>query len=651
MSDPADSRTKRADRTRAGGGANAPAAAEAGAAAAAPAAPSTPAAGAAPPDPTPVWPGFWLPKALRGRLISADTTWREVRFAGGRETTADEPGGARGGVRVRWPVLSEAELTELTAGLKAARERAPRGREYWSRFEAALSVAGRRLTDPAEAGRTALLEAIAEYTGYSRGMVAAALTGPDLWNVGQMVAALRFLPSKVCGSRWCRVPDLPGRVRLFPAKPLDKVAGWTPVAWEMPLCLAETRPAAVLGYAGGDIPGDALLMIILALCITLRGEAPPPRPDAPPAVLVRNSVAEPLLAPAVLSAIEEVDPELVSMVGVLVWSHDDDRLQQQLLEQADLVIAAAGRETIAGLSRQIGSLRRPPRFHAHPPKIGFTVIGRETLEFEPTVVDGHWASTEGPGTIDVVALLAALDSAYWDQRSCLSPRIHFVERGGPADDLPAEYARRLTKRMRQIAGAMPRGAWPVYRLQDPFDRYKAIEGSDRWRTGLRVLSEFGDSFVVVLDERSSDEWIRDEGGFASIVDECQTRVIVVRPVDDIMEVPWHYLGMLRRDTLQSLSVAVGRPGEGLSKQFLRFAGACGKRGVTSIRLVGAGALRQPAYSWDGLLPLDLVGSRPAGRFTTIEFVAPVEEMLDSYRVHLQRLARWPALGGGAANTR
>ena len=629
----------------------------------------------APPSPTqsaapaPVWPGFWLPKELRERIISADTPWHEVRFSRGREITADEatartggapgypadgpaggpagdqpgsrPGSQPSGVTARWPVLGETQWAELTAGLEAARERAPRGPEYWARFEAAVSVVARRLADPTDPSHVALLQAMPGYAGYSRGMVAAALTGADLWNLSQMVAALRYQPDKVCSSRWRSIPDLPGRVRLFPTKLLNKTAGLTPVAWEMPLCRSEARPGTVLGYAGGDIPGDALLMIILALSTTLRGGAPLPRPGPPPAVLVCNSVGEPLLTPLVLSAIEEADPELVSMVAALVWSHDDDRLQQQLLGKADLVIAAAGHEVIAGLSRQIGSLRRRPRFHAHPPTLSFSVIGRETLDFATAAEDEEWGLSEIPGIIDVVTLLAALDSAYWDQRSCLSPRVHFVERGGPADDLPAEYARRLTKRMRQIAGVMPRGAWPAYRLHDPFDRYKAVEGSDRWSTGLRVLSEFGDSFVVLLDERNGDDWGLDEGGFASMVDECQTRVIVVRPVDDIMEVPWRYLGTVPRNTLRSLSVAVGRPGEGLSRQFLRFARACGKRGVTSIRLVGAGALRQPAYSWDGLLPLDLVGDRPAGHFTTIEFASPVEEMVETYRAHLRRLARWP----------
>ena len=42
-----------------------------------------------------------------------------------------------------------------------------------------------------------------------------------------------------------------GRVRFFPSKPLDKVAGWVPVAWEMPLYRADIRPRTVVGYATG----------------------------------------------------------------------------------------------------------------------------------------------------------------------------------------------------------------------------------------------------------------------------------------------------------------------------------------------------------------------------------------------------------------
>jgi hypothetical protein len=167
---------------------------------------------------------------------------------------------------------------------------------------------------------------------------------------------------------------------------------------------------------------------------------------------------------------------------------------------------------------------------------------------------------------------------------------------------------------------------------------------------LRVMSDYDDPFVVVLDERGGKRSDFDPGVFASLVNECQTRVVVIRPVGDIMEVAWRYLDMLPRQSLQSLSVAVGRLGEGLTKDFLDFAAACGTRGVTAIRIVGRGAFPQLAYSWDGLLPLDLVGRRPPGHFTTIEFDSPFEEMMQTYRSHLSRLAKIPPVGRGGLVT-
>lgn len=72
------------------------------------------------------------------------------------------------------------------------------------------------------------------------------------------------------------------------------------------------------------------------------------------------------------------------------------------------------------------------------------------------------------------------------------------------------------------------------------------------------------------------------------------------------------------------------------ERFSRFAEACGARGVTAIRTVGRGAFPQLAYSWDGLIPQDLVRRRSAGRFTTIEFDAPYKQMLQTYHLLLGR---------------
>ncbi len=186
-----------------------------------------------------------------------------------------------------------------------------------------------------------------------------------------------------------------------------------------------------MGYGAGNVPGTALLD-------RLPGPGHHPGRRPPPVVVVRNSRREPIFAPLVLGALEAVDPDLVSTIAVLIWDYEDAAVQEQLpapqlLAQADLVIAAASDETIAQIDKPYkgwppsGSAARPGpvRFHAHGHKVSFSAIGREMLA--PGL---RSSKPEGPPLLDVVALLAALDSVFWDQHGCLSSRIHFVETGG-----------------------------------------------------------------------------------------------------------------------------------------------------------------------------------------------------------------------------
>jgi hypothetical protein len=58
--------------------------------------------------------------------------------------------------------------------------------------------------------------------------------------------------------------------------------------------------------------------------------------------------------------------------------------------------------------------------------------------------------------------------------------------------------------------------------------------------------------------------------------------------------------------------------------------------LTAVRTVGRGAFPQLAYSWGGLLALDLLCPRPAGNFTTIEFDVPYAQVLATFQMMLAR---------------
>jgi hypothetical protein len=529
--------------------------------------------------------GFWLPAGLRERVL-ANAVWQIYWLKGGVISAEEMPGA----VTVRWPRLTVAQWRELLTGLQQGRPVG--GREVLARWQAVLVAAQAQLLAQAET----LLPLLAAATGYSPEMLAAALWQGNLISPASLSAALHFQPAWSVASRWERMADLPGWVRFFPERTFDHVTA--SLRRGARLC----RPAAAvdmaLGYAAGNVPGTALLIALLGgLANFALGDAVPS-----PAVLIRNSRHEPLFAAWVLSAVEALDPDLVAGLAVLIWDYDEEALQREVLGRAGLMIAAAGDDTIAALDSQRAKYAAGLRFHRHGHKVSFAVIGEleaSNWKLEPA------GKSAMPGTAghvvcnpqSAIPRLAALDSSLWDQNGCLSPRVHFVT--GDAD----AYAQALAGQMRELVSRMPRGTTPRRFVHRAFDAYMSLAGAG----GVRVYSTYDDDFMVATDPRP---W--DAETLSRAVNACTGRTIIVRPVEDVMEVPC-YLRWLPARNLQSLSVAMD------GARVLTFAQAAGACGVTAVRSLGRAAFPQLAYSWDGLLPLDVGHVRPAGHFTTVEF--------------------------------
>jgi hypothetical protein len=382
---------------------------------------------------------------------------------------------------------------------------------------------------------------------------------------------------------------LDGKLRFFPARHFDR---WTAsLRGDAPLFSPLPPVALALGFAAGNVPGSALLIAMLLHMAnhTALGAA---RPMAP-VVLVRNSRHAPLLAPWVLSAVERVDPELVQGLAVLIWDYEDANVQRLLLSRSDLALAAASDETIGSLDVQLKAVGRRVRFHRHGHKVSFSAIGREALGDD----------------LVLCARLAAVDSSLWDQYGCLSSRVHFVERGGRR--APEDYGDALAEAMRGLARRLPRGVAPIRFLHQAYDTYKLLEPAG----GVRVLTDYADDFLVVVDDR---EW--NAVHWRATVNRCTGRVIVVRPVHDLSEVPHRYLRLLPAANLQSMSVAIP------ADRLLALAEATGACGVTALRSLGHAAFPRLAYSWDGLLALDLGNRRCPGHFTTVETDDPLADL-------------------------
>jgi hypothetical protein len=525
--------------------------------------------------------GFWLPRNVRQKVLSG-AAWETARLCGGalmeagavrRGTTGPQNAA---GVPIRWPRLSPQQWTGLLAALQASRGVA--GPEAAGRWEAALLKAL-----PGLAGEMPdMLARLSAATGYAPEMLTTALAGGDLVGPSSLAAAMDFRPTWAAASGWVTHPRLGGRTRFFP----NGLAGRARAVLTPDAALFRPAPQVdlTLGFAAGNVPGTAL---IIALLGGLAGHAASGHTRAP-AVLVRNSRHEPLFTPWVLSAVEAVDPDLVAGTAVMIWDYDDPGLQTLLLRSAGLMIAAADDATIAALDGWRARSAPGLRFHRHGHKVSFATLG------------ARWM------TRPRAPRLAALDSSFWDQNGCLSARVHFVEGNASA------YAEALTGEMRALSRELPRGTTPRRFSRRAFDSYAALTDAG----GVRLFSDYDDEFAVVLDGRS---W--DAGALRRAVNACQGRVVVVRPVRDVMDVP-RLLQALPASNLQSMSLLLD------DERLEPFAHAVGACGVTALRSLGRGAFPQLAWSWDGLLPPDVASLRPPGHFTTIEPDPPVTSILE-----------------------
>lgn len=556
--------------------------------------------------------GYWLPHNIKNKVITSSTEFTSLSFTKGRPSLP----GDHDATSAKWPILRANDWNVLLDELHRNRLQAPKGKDLWNRLQSAFKHVGRRLANPEDELAIQVQLTLPNYTGFSPAMIQIVSQAIELFALDQVVDAQKAIPTQNLQYEWGRIPNLPGRFRFFPHRKLDAMKTLIPGTSHKQIFRSNQNPSGILGYGAGNVPGTALLIALLALSTSLTG-------SLPPVTLIRNSRQEPIFSPLILQALEEVDAELVSTLAVFVWDYDDKTIQDTLLTQVDLVIAAASDETIFQIQSQIDQYKQKSgkriRFIPHGHKVSFSTIFSDVLSSELPETGGQFP------ILDIVCLLAGLDSIFWDQYGCLSSRFHFVEENNRADNLEESsahrYAQKLTEQLSILSKILPRGNWPIQPLHDRFDALKQLEKSGH----VKVYSKYDDSYLVVVDHRILSDYLLHKS-----INECQGRIIVIRSVSDVMQIPRLYLKSLPPVNLQSMSIAHGQKDGELTNRFLQFSSECGKCGITSIRTVGRGAFPQLPYSWDGFIPLDLTNIRYPGHFTTIEFEKPMNQILETY---------------------
>jgi hypothetical protein len=312
-----------------------------------------------------------------------------------------------------------------------------------------------------------------------------------------------------------------------------------------------TGPTLSFHVGAGTVPGVSVSSLIRALLVKSAVLLKPGRGDVTLPVLFARALAE-------------EDPELAAGVAVAYWPGGDSPAEALALEGAEVVVAYGSSEAVTALRD-----RTPvtSRFVAYHHRVSVGMVGRDALH---------------PDKAASVAADAALAVSMFDQRGCVSPHVLYVERGGGTD--PGAWAGVLAEAMAQLDSELPGGRL----TPDEASTLHQVRGA----AGLEEASGAGSR--VYSGERGSWTVIYQENPAFTL--SCQNRVVYVKPVGDLAEVP-ELLNDLRR-YLQTvaLSGVGGRRGD--------LATALGRVGVTRITSFRGAPWPPPWWHHDGASVFD-----------------------------------------------
>src|SRR3954452_6651223 len=246
--------------------------------------------------------------------------------------------------------------------------------------------------------------------------------------------------------------------------------------------LARAHPAPmdsgpVLAVLASNLPALAVQTLLPSLLVR--------RP-----VLLKSPAAEPLFAPAFLTALTRREPRLAGAVAAATWPGGDARLEAPVLEGVGTVLAYGEQAALEDLER-----RAPGKVVGYGPKTSFGVVA---------------ASADVRATAEGLAR----DVALFDQRGCLS--VVAVYTAGDAEAV----ARRLETELLDLARRWPPG--PAAKQVSAAVQHVRFEAEMR---GLRQFALSVREGTVIVDPRPE---LRPSPGL---------RTVRVHPLEDLARLP------------------------------------------------------------------------------------------------------------------
>ena len=435
------------------------------------------------------------------------------------------------GIELKKPILTLEALDKIIEGIKQAR------REYLLKVDipTVIDVIGKvnnLWMDLMYKGRKIAREVLPIVTGFSIEMV-------EAWGFDHFLSIIKKENLPLFGKLQ------PSNFKVFSKlnECLVKAYG------EAKISHSNFEPEVIGHICAGNIMGLAAFEMVMDKLI-----------DA--ATWIKVPSEEPVFGALYAKSIEEVNPKLAHTIAVLPFESKDNAVKEFLFSKSDIVRVTGGEHARRGIIQLAEKYKVPVAGHWH--KFSFITIAREYLNEHAREI----------------AELVSLDVSAWDQQGCFSPQEIYVEEGGKIS--PKDFARLLAEEMEITSRALPKGS-KSGKMQ-VLDGYYQYFKKEMMGEPVKIFSSPSNQWLVIYDATTN-----------KIEPSPLFRVIKVKPVSDIMEIP--RLVRPIGNFLQTVGIAIP------NNRLMPFADAIGEVGATNIRTISNMTLQKAWEPWDGRFPL------------------------------------------------
>jgi len=435
------------------------------------------------------------------------------------------------GIELKKPVFTIEVLDKIIEGIKQAR------REYLLNVDipTVIDVIGRvnkLWMDLMYKGRKIAREVIPLVTGFSIEMV-------ETWGFNHFLSIIKKENLPLFGKLH------PGNFKVFSKlnEGLVKAYGETKISH------SNYNPEVIGHICAGNILGLPAFEMVMDKLV-----------DA--ATWIKVPSEEPVFGALYAKSIEEVNPKLAHTIAVLPFDSKDEDVKEFLFSKSDIVRVTGGEHARRKIVQLAEKYKVPVAGHWH--KFSFITIAKEYLNENAREI----------------AELVSLDVCAWDQQGCFSPQEIYVEEGGSVS--PKDFARLLAEEMEITSNALPKGS--------KSGKIQVLEGYYQYFK-KEIMGE-----PVKIFSSPSNQWLVIYDGTTNYFEPSPLfRVIKVKPVNDIMDIPKRVKPL--GEFLQTVGVAIP------NSRLIPFADAIGEVGATNIRTISSMTLQKAWEPWDGRFPL------------------------------------------------